>query len=52
MKTIWRRVRLFRKIVFRDWESKGSIPEPYRIKYKLSPHMAWWICCTVHPRNE
>jgi len=37
------RIKLFFNIVFRSWEEKGIIPEPYRSKYRISPRMAWRV---------
>ena len=42
-----RAISLFCRIVFREWEEKGSIPEPYRAKGRLSPREAWRIAWSV-----
>jgi hypothetical protein len=38
-----RHLILFLKIVWREWEPKGTIPDPYRIKYRIPIKMAWEI---------
>ena len=48
-----RRLRLFLSIVFREIESKKSgIPDPYRIKGRISPGLAYEIAAIVHPAQE
>jgi len=45
-----RRVRLFLRIVWREWEPKDcGIPEPYRIHYRLTVRDAWTIVRGVWP---
>jgi hypothetical protein len=46
-----RKIILFFKIVWREWEPKGTIPEPYRIHYRLSVKEAWRIAKEVHGKD-
>jgi len=44
---LYKAIKLFLKIVWREWENKGNIPEPYRIHYRLSPKVAWDIASMI-----
>lgn len=47
-----RAVRLWCKIVFREWEPKScGIPDEYRMHYRLSPRVAWHIASGVWRQN-
>ena len=42
-------IRLFLAIVFREIESKDcGIPDPYRIKGRIMPPLAWDIAYGIH----
>jgi len=49
---ILRRLKLFMWLLFRDYEPPGTIPDPYRIRYRFGPRMAWGIAGLIHPRRE
>lgn len=49
---LFRRLRLFLFLVFRDIESKGSIPDPYRIKGRFSPKLAYEVSTIIHHKEE
>jgi hypothetical protein len=43
-----RAIRLFLEIVFCEVESKGTIPDPYRITGRIMPPLAWDIAYSIH----
>lgn len=43
-----RKFKLFLSIVWRQWETPGSIPESYRIHYRLTVRDAWEIARRVY----
>ena len=48
-----RRIRLFLKIVFRQYENKKcGIPDPYRAKGRIMPRLAWDVAVIMHPAIE
>ena len=45
-----RRIRLFLKIVFRQYENKKcGIPDPYRAKARIMPRLAWEVAVIINP---
>ena len=52
MSTI-QRLRLFLRIVWREWEpSSSGIPDEYRIHYRMPVREAWRIASDVHAPND
>lgn len=50
---IFKKIRLFLKIVFREYENKKSgIPDPYRAKARIMPRLAWEVVGIIHPKGE
>ena len=49
---LFRRLRLFLCLVFRDIESKGGVPDPYRIKGRFSPKLAYEVSAIIHHKEE
>ena len=48
--TLLRRISLFVRIVFREWEPKScGIPDPYRVDVRLWPRLAWGVAGIIHP---
>ncbi len=44
-----RKIILFLKIVWREWEPKScGIPDPYRIKYRIEIKVAWEVVNIIH----
>jgi hypothetical protein len=50
MRVLLRRVWLFVRIVWRQWEGPESgIPEPYRLSQRISARTAWEVAVIVWP---
>jgi len=50
IKTLARRIRLWSKLVWREWEPAScGIPDPYRSHYRFSLADAWDVAKIIHP---